>query len=71
MTFRGHIKGGVVVLEGDVSLPEGTEVDVQPIVTTKPPGVWEKLLSVAGQAEDLPEDAAENIDHYLYGTPKR
>lgn len=26
---------------------------------------------IAGLAEDLPEDAAAQHDHYLYGTPKR
>ena len=29
------------------------------------------LLRVAGTAEGLPPDLAENHDHYLYGTPKR
>lgn len=33
----------------------------------------EMLLSFAGVIEDadLPSDLAENLDHYLYGTPKR
>jgi hypothetical protein len=29
------------------------------------------VLRVAGKAEGLPADLAENHDHYLYGTPKR
>jgi len=29
------------------------------------------LLEVAGTAEGLPADLAENHDHYLYGTPRR
>lgn len=29
------------------------------------------LLDVAGTAEGLPPDLAENHDHYLYGTPSR
>ena len=28
------------------------------------------VLRVAGTAEGLPPDLAENHDHYLYGTPK-
>ncbi|HEX6985799.1 MAG TPA: hypothetical protein VF170_10490 [Planctomycetaceae bacterium] len=28
MTYRGHVKGGVVVLDDPVSLPEGSEVEV-------------------------------------------
>jgi hypothetical protein len=29
------------------------------------------LLKHAGKAEGLPEDLADQHDHYLYGTPKR
>ena len=29
------------------------------------------VLRVAGTADGLPADLAENHDHYLYGTPKR
>ncbi len=36
---------------------------------------WEKLqrdlLAWAGSAEGLPADAASQLDHYLYGLPKR
>jgi hypothetical protein len=28
------------------------------------------MLRHAGTVQGLPEDAAENHDHYLYGTPK-
>ena len=31
----------------------------------------EFLSRVAGSAHGLPQDLAENHDHYLYGTPKR
>ena len=31
MTYRGQVKNGVVVLEGNSSLPEGTRVQVQPL----------------------------------------
>ena len=34
--------------------------------------VWGRaLLEIAGTAEGLPTDFAENHDHYLHGTPKR
>jgi hypothetical protein len=29
------------------------------------------LLELAGTVEGLPEDYAENLDHYLHGQPKR
>jgi hypothetical protein len=38
--------------------------------------IWEELLEIASDIPDteldnLPNDAAENLDHYLYGSPKR
>ena len=51
MTYRGHIKNGVVILEDAPSLPDGTPVrvetgshaDVEP-----PPGTPQAVLTVAG-----------------------
>jgi hypothetical protein len=38
----------------------------------RPPQMWgQALLEIAGTAEGLPTDFAENHDHYLHGTPKR
>jgi hypothetical protein len=31
----------------------------------------QSLLELAGKADDLPADASRNVDHYLYGLPKR
>ncbi len=31
----------------------------------------EGLMKFAGTVTDLPEDASLNVDHYLYGHPKR
>ena len=70
MTYRGHVKDGVVILDGGAQLPEGAEVDVA-VVEGRRPAVWDKLLKLSGKAEGLPKDAARNIDHYLYGTPKK
>jgi hypothetical protein len=33
VTYRGHIKNGVAVLEGHTALPEGTAVVIQPAGT--------------------------------------
>ncbi|MDB5356891.1 MAG: hypothetical protein JWN24_3344 [Phycisphaerales bacterium] len=80
MTYRGHVKNGVVVLDEPVRLAEGATVDVVPVeakgqepaeVSESGPTIWEKLSALAGSAEGLPADAARNHDHYLYGTPKR
>ena len=86
MTYRGHVEGGKVVLEGACDLPDGTEVEVQLAVraettgapescqdggTDLPPTLRERLKDVVGTAKGLPPDAAMNHDHYLYGLPKR
>jgi len=72
MTFRGHIKNGQITLDEPASLPEGAEVRVQVLEKSdSKPTVWDKLLKLAGTVEGLPSDAAQNHDHYLYGTPKR
>jgi hypothetical protein len=79
MVYRGHVKGGVVVLEPSHALPEGTEVRVeavvaegdQPLLDENGQTLGQKLMKYAGKAIGLPEDAALNHDHYLYGAPKR
>jgi hypothetical protein len=77
MTLHGHIRNGMIVLEEQVPLPEGAAVQVQitPIATatvpeTEIPTLAERLKDFIGILE-LPEDAASNHDHYLYGTPKK
>ena len=78
MTLLGHIQNGVIVLDQDVPLPEGAAVEVQVIVPppevspeSELPTLAESLKDFIGILEDLPEDAARNHDHYLYGTPKK
>ena len=76
MPYRGHVQNGVVVLDEDVRLGEGTEVLVQILLgDTKPKreelSDFERLKDVIGKAEGLPEDFAENHDHYIHGVPKK
>jgi hypothetical protein len=84
MVYRGQIKNGVVVLENATGLTEGTKVTVRP-ASIKPSmksngksnskrrrsTLTERLAPVIGKARTLPADAAVNLDHYLYGLPKR
>lgn len=74
MTYKGHIENGVAVLDEPVSLQDGTpvliEIDAENHVKTNKP-LSERLSSIIGKAQGLPEDAAVNHDHYLYGSPKR
>ncbi len=78
MSYRGHVKNGDVVLDDAVVLPEGASVQVdllrdQDQVASEETGasLYERLKSVIGTAQGLPSDAALNVDHYLYGHPKR
>lgn len=69
MTYRGHIKNGMIVLDESIQLPEGSEVLVQPVGAQVP--LTDLLKSVAGKGNDLPVDGSKNHDHYISGAPKR
>jgi hypothetical protein len=71
MVYRGHVKGGVVVFDPDVQLPEGIEVSVEPILPPARKTLAEQLGDLIGSVPDLPPDMAEQHDHYLHGAPKR
>jgi hypothetical protein len=79
MVYRGHVRNGKVELDGDVRLPDGQPVDVSlvPEVVPEPhddgegPTLYERLKPIIGAAKGLPPDASRNVDHYLYGQPRR
>jgi hypothetical protein len=79
VSLRGRVKNGLVVLDVPTTLPEGTAVQVRPMkgrAAGFPRGrhkrtLAERLAPVIGKAEGMPADFAANIDHYLYGAPKR
>ncbi len=78
MVYRGHVENGVIRLEESVSLPEGASVRVEVLPpetdrTAEAVGLslYERLKPLVGAARDLPPDASVNVDHYLYGHPKK
>lgn len=76
MTFHGHIQNGMIVPREPIALPEGTEVQfslVAPASVAPAQGrtLTERLAPVLGTVDGLPEDAARNLKHYLYGHPKQ
>jgi hypothetical protein len=77
MTLHGQVRGGVIVFDPPVTLPEGAEVQVQVLKppaeesAVEPPSLYERLKPFVGAAKGLPADFAAQHDHYLYGTPKR
>jgi hypothetical protein len=71
MDLEGVVRNGVIVPDDVASLPEGTRVriTVAPIETQKPFG--ERFAQFKGAVAGLPEDMAEQHDHYRLGSPKR
>ena len=68
----------IIRLPADVAIPAGeVEVAVTPSHTTENPrlrAVVERLANAAAElginASGLPQDLAENHDHYVHGTPE-
>ena len=78
MSFEGHVINGVVHLDNGATLPEGAAVRVEMVpVETRPPSsdelptLYDTLAPFVGKAIGLSADMSVNLDHYLYGTPKR
>ena len=67
MKYNGTIKG-VVVLEGETTLREGTHVQVEPVeLPPPPPRLGQRLKPFSGAAKRLPNDMARNHDHDCQG----
>jgi hypothetical protein len=74
MSFTGHVQDGVVVFDTPTDLLDGTAVRSEAIETPPTPAkrsLLDRLGDVVGKAEGLPADASQNVDHYLYGHPKK
>jgi hypothetical protein len=80
MKVYGQVKNGLVVPDAGSALPEGARVIIQ-IIADTPAEKEEEMESrgtgrraysrFAGIIDDLPSDASENVDHYLYGHLRR
>jgi len=70
MTLEGRVENGAIVLEPPAPLPEGARVRIE-ILARPEPTLFDRIGHLAGKAKHLPPDAAEEHDHYLYGTPKK
>jgi hypothetical protein len=76
VAIRGHFDGKVFVPDEPVDLPRGQEVllHIYPNESQGPAPTEHFLEWVVKNLvakTDLPNDGAEQHDHYLYGTPKR
>jgi hypothetical protein len=75
MVYQGTVQNGVVVLNGEIRLPEGAPVRVELLEQNATRNVVEEkdddLLNMSQFAVDMGiPDLSVNIDHYLYGHPK-
>jgi hypothetical protein len=71
MRYTGHVEKGVVVFDGSARPPEGAAVQVEDIAAGDSGPTWgEVFKDLIGSVEGLPEDMAENHDHYIHGAPK-
>jgi hypothetical protein len=71
MTYRGHVENGIVVFDGPQFPPNGVTVEVAIVPQQNAEPLSDMLLRHAGKVTGLPEDMAQQHDHYLHGTPKR
>jgi hypothetical protein len=71
MTYKGTVRGGVIILEPGADLPEGQAVEVRPALSNSTPSLHERLKGIIGAVKNLPPDASRNVDHYLYQAPRR
>ena len=70
MTLEGRIENGAIVLEPPTVLPKGARVRIE-VISRPASTLFDRIGHLAGKAKHLPPDAAEQHDHYLYGTPKK
>jgi len=63
--FKGVVKNGVIVLEGDGQLPDGTKVTVIVEETTIRPTNWEQLEKIVGLFDSGLSDVSERKHEYL------
>ena len=78
MSYLGQVKNGRVQMTKALPLPDGTLVEVRALSKKKrgskgghAPTLFERYEFLVGQAKGWPSDFSINLDHYLYGAPKK
>ena len=71
MSIAATVENGTIKLPPDIHLPDGTRVEIllpaEEALDDDPK--W--MLKFSGALDGLPEDFADEHDHYIHGTPKR
>lgn len=72
MVYHGHIKGGNIIVDEPIALPDGARVKIELEPADEAGPSWlEVFRDFIGKAEGLPPDLAKNHDHYIHGTRKK
>ena len=71
MSFTGKVQNGVVVLPPEAQLPDGTEVEVTPVVAGQTNNPFLEGMLRLAKPRDWPDDFALNHGHYVKGQPKK
>ena len=67
----GTVEADTIKLPQGVHLPDGTQVRVETLSTPAGETFGERYGEFIGAIKGAPPDLSENLDHHLYGTPKR
>ncbi len=80
MVVRAHVRNGKIELDEAVTLPEGAAVELN-VVESSPAGgthrpieeVIDEIVADVPESEwaKLPPDLTDQLDYYVYGTPKQ
>ena len=71
MELEGIVHEGAIVLDDADALAEGTRVRIAVLANGTPKTFGEHFARFKGAIKDLPEDLADQHEHYRLGTPKR
>jgi hypothetical protein len=71
MELEGVVHNGVIVPDDATALAEGTRVRIVAATPSEPKSFGERYAQFKGAIPGLPEDLAEQHDHYRLGTPQR
>jgi hypothetical protein len=71
MELEGVVHNGVVVPDDATALPEGMRVRIILAAEVEPKTFGERYAQFKGAVSGLPDDLAEQHEHYRLGTPKR
>ena len=72
MTYQATMQDGTVVFDDDKRPENGAKLRVEIVDSDGSVSqIGERLLKWAGCIKEGPADASANLDHYLYGLPKK